>query len=108
MYAVGAERSGDEILCSQCGKRVTIDIPVGKPQVTAASNSILPKGFDFKRIGIGTLMLVGGIACAALTYFSWTKSGRIRLGLPLFALVLIFMGAGSILKGIGGDAIEWD
>ena len=67
-----------------------------------------PTGFDFRLLGMGVLMLLGAIVLGSVSYFTWTRSGEVYIVLPIAAVVLLMIGGGSIIKAIGGDAIEWD
>ena len=53
-------------------------------------------------------MLLGAIVLGSVSYFTWTRSGEVYIVLPIAAVVLLMIGGGSIVKVIGGDAIEWD
>ena len=102
------------MLCPGCGNRLRIPTDL-RPIASTFPLGADPTAPDTKKtrweprkILLGAFLLTVGIAIAIDSYFSWTQGGRVRVMLPVTGLLSIVFGVGMLLKGLFGDAIEWD
>lgn len=107
-YSVSREQIGREFLCSGCSLKIRVP---GEILPNTTHSPTLPtkeSRFDWKLLGTGIFCFVGGVIAVAITILAFVNGGRIRITTPIVGAVLILIGGGSLIKAIGGDAIEWD
>ena len=104
-YKVSDKRSGRDMLCLACSKKITI------PGERKADEPVQhEKSFDSKYLISGLALTAGGILAGLAVGFAFYSgvAGRGLIYGAIIAPILLVMGIGSLLKWMFGRHIEWD